>query len=63
MHQILKELCVEVLSGDIGTERFNRLWVQSGIPLEGEIFDIANNILNHAAEITPELILYQPTYH
>lgn len=45
MNKVFKELCVEIASGDIGSERFSRLWIESGIPLEGQEFDIANQLL------------------
>ncbi|MCC6273073.1 MAG: hypothetical protein IT572_06365 [Deltaproteobacteria bacterium] len=54
MDKVLKELCVEIASGDIGTERFNRLWIESGIPLEGSEFEVANIILTKAQESNGE---------
>ncbi len=50
MDKVLKELCVEIASGDIGSERFNQLWIESGIPLEGSEFEVANIILTKAQE-------------
>ncbi len=63
MHEILKMLCMEVLSGDIGSQRFNELWVASGIPLEEDVLDVANQILNRAAEYTPETLLTTNYFH
>lgn len=63
MDKVLKELCVEIASGDIGSERFNQLWIESGIPLEGSEFEVANLILNKAAESTCEDALPRRKYH
>jgi hypothetical protein len=63
MDKVLKELCVEVASGDIGTERFNQLWIQSGIPLEGLEFEVANLILAKAQETTVEEAVSERTKH
>ena len=54
MEKVLRELCVEIASGDIGTDRFNRLWIESGIPLEGLEFEVANIILAKAQETIPD---------
>ena len=54
MDKVLKELCVEIASGDIGSERFNQLWIESGIPLEGSEFEVANLILTKAQELSCE---------
>ncbi len=48
---ILLELCLEVAKGDVASERFRDLWIESGIPLEGDEFEVANRILVHAHEI------------
>jgi len=50
MEKNFRELCVEVASGDIGSDKFNRLWIETGIPLEGQEFEIANMILAKAPE-------------
>ncbi|MDL1873200.1 hypothetical protein FBR05_13540 [Deltaproteobacteria bacterium PRO3] len=63
MDKVLKELCVEIASGDIGTERFNRLWIESGIPLEGSEFEVANIILTKAQESNGEGGLDKRTVH
>lgn len=63
MDKVLKELCVEIASGDIGTERFNRLWIESGIPLEGSEFEVANIILTKAQESNGEGVLDKRTVH
>ena len=63
MEKVLKDLCVEIASGDIGTERFNRLWIESGIPLEGFEFEIANLILVKAQDTLPEEVKYERTMH
>jgi hypothetical protein len=62
MEKVLKALCVEIASGDLGPERFNRLWIESGIPLEGFEFEIANLILAKAQETLGEEVR-EPTMH
>ncbi|MFO1462551.1 MAG: hypothetical protein U1F66_02150 [bacterium] len=63
MDKVLKELCVEIASGDIGSERFNRLWIESGIPLEGSEFEVANRILTKAQESNCEDSIDSRTFH
>ena len=63
MEKVLKELCVEIASGDIGTERFNRLWIESGIPLEGFEFEVANLILAKAQDTLPQEVKNERTMH
>jgi hypothetical protein len=53
-----------VAEGDIGSDRFNRLWIESGIPLEGQEFDVANIILAKAPNILLSLDCPKDrTYH
>ncbi len=63
MDKLFKDLCVEIASGDIGTERFNRLWIQSGIPLEGTEFEVANMILTKVQETLIEGAYRERTMH
>lgn len=63
MDKVLKELCVEIASGDIGSERFNQLWIESGIPLEGSEFEVANLILTKAQESNCESALPRRKFH
>ena len=63
MDKTFRELCVEVASGDIGSERFNRLWIETGIPLEGTEFEIANLILAKSPENFSDEILRNRTLH
>lgn len=51
---ILLELCLEVAKGDLASPRFRELWIESGVNLEGEEFEIANRILVKAHEIGSE---------
>ena len=50
MDKTFRDLCEEVALGDIGSDRFNRLWIETGIPLEGDEFEVANLILAKAPE-------------
>lgn len=52
---ILLELCLEVIKGDIASDRFKELWIESGVPLEGEEFEVANQILMKAQERGTEI--------
>jgi hypothetical protein len=52
---ILMELCLEVVKGDIASNRFRELWIESGVPLEGDEFEVANRILVRAHEMGSEI--------
>jgi hypothetical protein len=52
---LLMELCLEVAKGDLASERFRDLWIESGINLDGEEFEIANRILVRAQEMGIEI--------
>lgn len=63
MDRVFRDLCVEIASGDIGSERFNQLWIESGIPLEGWEFEVANLILAKAQETLQEETRKQRCMH
>ncbi len=63
MNKVLKDLCVEIVSRDICTEQFNRLWIESGIPLEGSEFEIANLILSKSMDSLGDLSTDNKTLH
>ena len=63
MDRVFRELCVEIASGDIGSEKFNKLWIESGIPLEGWEFEVANLILAKAQDTTQEDIRRHRSLH
>ena len=63
MDKTFRDLCEEVASGDIGSDRFNRLWIETGIPLEGQEFEIANLLLAKAPENLPADYLHSRTIH
>jgi len=63
MNKIFRDLCLEVASGDIGSDTFNRLWIETGIPLEGQEFEIANMILAKAPQPVSEERSKDRTYH
>jgi len=48
--EILLQLCVEMARGDVASERFRELWLESGVSLEGAEFEVANQILVKAYE-------------
>ena len=47
---VLKALCLEVAKGDFAGERFQELWIESGVPLDGEEFEIMNRLIVKAEE-------------
>ncbi len=47
---VLKALCLEVAKGDLVGERFQELWIESGVPLEGDEFEIMNQLMVKAEE-------------
>ena len=47
---VLKALCLEVAKGDLAGERFQELWIESGVPLDGEEFEIMNRLIIKAEE-------------
>ena len=47
---ILKELCLELAEKGVQTDRFTQLWIESGVLLDGEEFEIANRILKQHGE-------------
>jgi hypothetical protein len=63
MDKTFRDLCEEVASGDIGSERFNRLWIETGIPLEGQEFEIANLILAKSPENVQGEYFHNRTLH
>lgn len=47
---LLIELCREVLDQGIHTERFDRLWMETGIRLESDELDIADKLRTRVEE-------------
>lgn len=47
---VLKALCLEVAKGDLAGERFQELWIESGVPLDGEEFEIMNQLIIQSEE-------------
>jgi hypothetical protein len=45
MDPSLKALCLEVLGGNIDSEKFTWLMIETGIQLEGHEFEVANHLL------------------
>ena len=46
VEEILKKLCLAIASGELKSDRFNRLRVESPLDLEGTQCEIANKLLN-----------------
>ncbi len=53
--ELLIQLCLEMAKGDVASERFRELWIESGVALEGTEFEVANQILVKAYEIGSEI--------
>lgn len=51
MNFILKEMCREVLDGNINSEKFAGLLIESGINPEGVEWDIASKLLDKSDEM------------
>ena len=45
---LLKELCLEIATGDVGSERFTRLLLETGIILDEKEWDAANRVLTRS---------------
>lgn len=59
----LTALCRELLRDDVGSERFNRLLLQSGITLDSREWNVANKILGKSDEINHSLGVTRITRH
>jgi hypothetical protein len=46
--QMLRELCLEIATGDIASERFTRLLYETGIQLDDHEWDAANRVLSQS---------------
>lgn len=47
----LKALCVEILTDNVGSERFTALLLETGVRLDTVEWDIANRILEKSDEM------------
>ncbi len=59
MDHALKALCVEVLGGDVDSERFAWLLIETGVNVESYEFEVANNLLKKGdalASLTREIV-------
>jgi hypothetical protein len=45
MDLALKQLCLEVISGNVDSERFAWLLIETGVNVEGPEWDVANRLL------------------
>jgi hypothetical protein len=51
MDPVLRALCLEVIGGDINSERFAWLLIETGVNVEGPEWDMANRLLEHREAI------------
>ena len=56
---LLRELCLEIASGDVGGERFTRLLLETGIALNEAEWDAANRVLSRSECMQ---VTYQEAY-
>ncbi len=52
MNPYLKEMCLEILSGDIDGERFGKLLLETGISIESFEWDLISKMLNQETAAT-----------
>ncbi|MBI4411055.1 MAG: hypothetical protein HY541_01055 [Deltaproteobacteria bacterium] len=60
---LLRELCREVVSEGINSERFTELWLATGVNLDSCELDIANKILKRSEEISGRATTQLKTIH
>ena len=47
-NELLKKLCIEIATGDVGSELFTQLLLETGIRLDDREWDAANRVLVHS---------------
>ena len=60
---LLRELCREVVSQGVNSERFTELWLATGVNLDSCELDIANKILQRSEEISGRATAQWKTIH
>ena len=60
---LLRELCREVVSQGVNSERFTELWLATGGNLDSCELDIANKILQRSEEISGRATAQWKTIH
>ena len=60
---LLRELCSEVVSQGVNSERFTELWLATGVNLDSCELDIANKILQRSEEISGRATAQWKTIH
>lgn len=63
MHPILKEMCLEVLDGNIDSEKFATLLIESGLNPEGVEWDVASKLLDKSDEMRVNVERFKLTLH
>jgi len=51
MDPALKALCLEVIDGDVDSERFSWLLIETGVQVEGPEWEMANRLLGRREEV------------
>jgi hypothetical protein len=55
MDLVLREMCIEVLEGDVNSDRFASLLIESGINPEGFEWDYATRLLERSDQMRMKL--------
>ena len=61
MDPVLREMCIEVLEGDVNSDRFASLLIESGINPQGFEWDYATRLLERSDEMRMKLATFGRT--
>ena len=50
MDPALKELCLQMIDGDVDSERFSWLLIETGVQVDGPEWDVASRLLGRREE-------------
>lgn len=63
MDWVLKEICLEVLSGNVDSDKFAALLIESGINPRGVEWDVASKLLEKGDEMRLNVQKFGQTLH
>lgn len=63
LNKKLTALCLEIVAGDVGSDRFTHLLFQTGVHLDNAEWDVANRILGKGDQIISQLGHNSRTLH
>ncbi len=61
MDPVLREMCIEVLEGDVNSDRFASLLIESGVNPQGFEWDYATRLLERGDEMRMKLATFGQT--